>query len=286
MLKKPYKLRGIGIYFCSVMLGLVGGVQAQDKVSTFGVLNQRSISLTAEYWNPILNYVSLKSGVPLRLLLAKTAPETDAMIGEGQFDFIYSNTIFTNRNDTVGYQVFTRPSGPALQGQIVTLEHSGIRSLHDLEHREVGFPSTAALAGYALPMNALLEQGIAVKPVFAGNQEGIMAQLKFGRVLAAGVNSIVMQDYAQREKMAYRVLWTSVPYQNLPIAAHPRVPKKSVAAVRAAFLGMHRDAEGLKILQTSAALIQQAPPLGFIPSSNHDYQNYRDFFKTSRIKAP
>lgn len=286
-MKQALKQYSIKIHFLLLTLLFVSGAHAtDDKVWTFGVLNQRSIRLTAEYWNPILNYVSLKSGVKLHLILAKTAPETDAMIHRGGFDFVYSNTIFTNSNYLVGYQAFVRPIGPALYGQIVTLEHSPLRSLRDLDQREVGFPSLVAIAGYAIPMNALLQRGIGVKPVFAGNQEGIMAQLKFGRVLAAGVNSTVMQDFAQRENIRYRVLWTSAPYLDLPIAAHPRVPKKVVAALRDAFLDMHRDAEGLKILQASAELIAHEPPLGFILTSNHEYQNYRDLFQAIRIVAP
>lgn len=286
-MKQPLKQYGIGIYLLCLTLLCASAAHAdEDQVWTFGVLNQRSIILTAEYWNPVLNYVSLKSGVKLRLKLAKTAPETDAMIRQGVFDLVYSNTIFTNSNYPVGYQAFVRPSGPALQGQIVTLEHSPLHSLQDLNQREVGFPSLVAIAGYAIPMNALLKQKITVKPVFAGNQEGIMAQLKSGRVLAAGVNSKVMRDFAQRENITYRALWTSAPYLDLPIAAHPRVPKRIMEALRNAFLGMHQDAEGLKILQASAALIAQEPPLGFTPTGNHEYQNYRDLFQAMRIELP
>ena len=35
---------------------------------------------------------------------------------------------------------------------------------------------------------ALMRRHITVKPIFAGNQEGAMTQLKTGRVVAAGVN--------------------------------------------------------------------------------------------------
>jgi len=54
------------------------GVAAQQARS-FYVLNQRSIALTAEYWNPILTHVSRKSGVPLELKLARTAKEGNAI---------------------------------------------------------------------------------------------------------------------------------------------------------------------------------------------------------------
>jgi len=36
-----------------------------------------------------------------------------------------------------------------------------------------------------------------------------LAQLKAGRVVAAGVNAAVMRAFAQRENLAYRTLWSS-----------------------------------------------------------------------------
>jgi len=258
---------------------------ADGKVYSFGVLNQRSITLTAEYWNPILKFVGDKAGVALQLKMGKTAPETSAMIGHGEFDFVYSNTIFTPANDPAGYRVFARPIEEAIQGQIVTLEDSAIRLLTDLEGREVGFPSLAGFVGYAVPMNGLLHAGINVKPVFAGNQEGIMAQLKSGRVIAAGVNSQVMRDFAQRENVKYRVLWFSEKYHNLPVSAHPRVSAETVAAVRDAFINMAKDVEGKKILEASAALIKQKPPFGFVASDDKEYENYRKYYKSTLVKG-
>lgn len=276
-------VRAVAVFLLLVLSGT--GAAAEEKTYSFGVLNQRSIILTAQYWNPILKHVSDKSGARLQLKMGKTAPETSAMIGRSEFDFVYSNTIFTPANDPAGYRVFARPMEAAIQGQIVTLADSPVRSLKDLEGKEVGFPSLAAFVGYAVPMNALLHAGIAVKPVFAGNQEGIMGQLKAGRVIAAGVNSEVMHDFARREGVKYRVLWSSEDYLNLPISAHPSVPQEAAHAVREAFLNMARDPEGLKILEASAALIKQSPPLGFVPAEDREYENYRRFYRTTLVKG-
>lgn len=261
------------------------GVRADDKSYSFGVLNQRSITLTAQYWNPILKYLGDKSGVRLQLKMGKTAPETSAMIGRSEFDFVYSNTIFTPANDPAGYRVIARPIEAAIQGQIVTLSDSPVHTLKDLEGKEVGFPSLAGFVGYAVPMNALLHAGISVTPVFAGNQEGIMGQLKAGRVIAAGVNSEVMRDFAQRESVRYRVLWSSEEYLNLPVSAHPMVPKEKVKAISEALLNMAKDVEGLKILEASAARVKQSPPFGFVPAEDREYENYRKFYKTTLVKG-
>lgn len=111
-----------------------------------------------------------------------------------------------------------------------------------------------------------------------------MGQLKAGKVLAAGVNSQVMKGYADREHLRYRVLWESTPFHNLPIAAHPRVDRALVSAVQQAIGHMHEDPEGLALLTASAAIIQQNPPLGFVPATQQDYQAYLDFYAATLVQ--
>lgn len=270
---------------CLLLLMLFSqSAHADEKAYSFGVLNQRSIILTAQYWNPILRYLSERSGVPLQLKMGKTAPETSAMTGRGEFDFLYSNHIFTPANQPAGYRVIARPIEAAIRGEIVTLADSSVHDIKDLDGREVGFPSPAAFVGYAVPMNALLQAGVSVKAVFAGNQEGIMGQLKAGRVVAAGVNSELMEDFAKREGFRYRVLWASESYLNLPISAHPSVPQEKARAVREALLGMAKDPVGLKILEASAALVKQDPPYGYVAADDKDYENYLKYYRTTLIK--
>ncbi|MBI2311821.1 MAG: phosphate/phosphite/phosphonate ABC transporter substrate-binding protein [Betaproteobacteria bacterium] len=258
--------------------------KAEERTYSFGVITQRSPVLTAQYWNPILRHVSEKSGVALTLKLAKTAPDHSDMIGRGEFDFIYSNHNFTPKNDAVGYRVVARPLEAAIMGQIVVPGDSPIQSLAELDEREVVFPSKVAFVGYHVPMDALLRAGVRVKPLFAGNQEGAMGQLKTGRVPAAGVNSQIMRDYAEREGYRYRVLWASEPYLNIPVSAHPSVPATKVKAVQQALVAMSADAEGAKILAASAELIKQKPPYGFIAATDRDFDNYRQFYRKTLVK--
>jgi phosphonate transport system substrate-binding protein len=280
------KRRAWGIAALLAVLGSwAGSASAQEKVYSFGVITQRSPILTAQYWNPILRYVSEKSGVPLVLKLAKTGPEHSAMIGRGEFDFIYSNHNFKADNDVVGYRVIARPQEEAIQGQIVVLASSGIQSLRELEGKEVVFPSQVAFVGYYVPMDALLRAGISVKPLFAGNQEGAMGQLKAGRVVAAGVNSQIMRDFANREQVEYRVLWSSEKYLNIPISVHPSVPKEKVAKVRQALIHMAADPEGARILAASAELVKQKPPYGFVAAEDAEFDNVRRFYRTSLVKG-
>jgi phosphonate transport system substrate-binding protein len=257
---------------------------AQQKAHSFYVLHQRTVSLTAQYWNPILTHVSAKSGVPLELKLAKTAKDGNTMAEAGQYDFLYTNHFFTPERDRLGYRVIARPAGPGIRSQIVVPVDSPMKTLHDLNGKEVAFVSRDGFTGYWLPMDALLRANVDIKMVFTGNQEASSAQLRVNKVAAAGVNSSVMARYGRRESFEYRALWTSEIYQDLCIMANPKVPAEKVAAVKAALIAMVDDPEGRKILEAGADLLKIHGELGFVSASDRDYDNYRKFYRTTKVK--
>jgi phosphonate transport system substrate-binding protein len=259
------------------------GVAAQQAYA-FYVLNQRSIALTAEYWNPILIHVSRTSGVPLELKLAKSAKDGNAIGEKSGYDFLYTNHFFTPERDRLGYKVIARPAGPGIRSQIVVPMDSPIQSLQDLNGKEVAFVSPDGFAGYWLPMDALLRAKVKIQVVFTGNQEASSAQLKVNKIAAAGVNSSVMARYGRRESFEYRALWTSEVYQDLCVMANPRVPADKVAAVRAALVNMVKDPAGRQILEAGAELLKSSGELGFVAAENREYDNYRKFFRTTHVK--
>jgi phosphonate transport system substrate-binding protein len=279
---KALKLAMLGL-LALVTLGSVA--QAQDQPYAFNVLNQRSVALTSQYWNPILIYVTKKTGVPLELKLARTTKEANALAEQGAYHFLYTNHFFTPERDRLGYRVIARPAGPGIRGQIVVPADSPIKSLQELNGKEVAFSSPDAFAAYWLPMDALLKGKVNVKPVFTANQEAGLAQLKIGTVAAAGMNDQIVQRYARREGFEYRLLWNSELYNDLCIMASSKVPPAKVAAVRDALIGMMNDPEGRKVIEAGAELLKIKDNLGFIAASDRDYDNYRTFYRKTLVKA-
>ena len=251
---------------------------------TFGVVPHRSAVLTAQYWNPIVDYVGKKTGISLQLEISRGPTLNANAIERGDYDFSFSYLIFRPKALAQNYQVFLRPRSGEIRSQIVTLARSPYKTLADLKGQEVAFPSKSGFVAYILPMDHLLRNNINIVPVFGGNQEGVLGQLKVGQVLAAGVSSQVMVAFAARENLSYKVLWESPPYHDLPISVHPRVPKSLVEKVQSALAGMSVDPEGKKILEEVAQLIGLKPPLGFVKSSPADYQNFVDFYRDTLVK--
>lgn len=257
--------------------------RAEPPAYSFGALPIRPPAVTAEYWNPILNYVFARTGVRLELKATRTGAESNAATQRGAYDFIWGNHQFKPDAVEQGYRVILGSLGDPISGEIVVRADSPITRLSELHGTTVGFPSSAAFVGYLVPIDHLAREGVRVNPVYGGNQEGIMAQLKAERVPAAGVNGKVMAGYAAREGLEYRVLWRSSPYPDFPVSVHPRVPAKVVAAVQSTLAGMAHDKDGAAVLAASTAAVKQKSPFGFKRATQRDYQSYLDFFRDTVV---
>lgn len=280
-------MQGFRIFLAAAtcLVGAAGAHAQTEAPLAFGVINQRSVTLTAQAWNPILAYVGKKAGVPLTLKMGKTAPETTAMTVRGEHAFAYTNHMFTPERDRIGYKVILRMKGEPIHGTIVVRDDSPARSVADLRGAKVAFPSKEAFVGYWLPMDHLQKSGVPVSEAFAGNQEGAMSQLQFGEAAAAAVNRKLLSRYAQREDFRYRVIWTSEPYLDIPVMAHPALPPRVVEAVRQAFIGMDQDPEGRRALQASAEALGSKDLWSFVRADDSDYDNYRRFYRGTVVKG-
>jgi phosphonate transport system substrate-binding protein len=256
----------------AVAAALAGPAVAGDAPLAFGVLNQQSAMLTAERWNPILHYVSSVSGVPLQLRMGPTVQETNAMMKRGDFDFVFTNHNFQSEFDRIGFKVIARWGGEPVRGVIAVPEGSDVRDLRALEGRRIAFPSADAFVAYAVPLVALREMNVHFTEIFAGNQEGVLAQLKARRVDAGAVNSRFLKDYQARENVRFREISVSVAYPDLAVIAHPRLPAATVEKVRQALVGLKDDPR-------ASALRDQVRFKGFEPATDRDYDGVRRVYR-------
>jgi phosphonate transport system substrate-binding protein len=244
----------------------------------FSPVNQHNLQVSASFWNPIVRYVSASSGVPLTLKLGRTSADTTSYVLTREVDFAFTNHLFSPERKKMGWTVFGRRNAQPVHSQIVVPAGSPVQQLRDLADGAVGFPGPEALIAYKVAYAHLRRTEIPVTVVFAGNMDAAFTQLFSGKVQAVGANSQLVHSYAAREGRAFRVLWNSAPFNDLALMASPRVPEREVRAVARAFLTMHLDPEGRKILDAARELVHASEPLSFVAASDADYASYRDFY--------
>jgi phosphonate transport system substrate-binding protein len=261
--------------------GLARAQAAPEGGYRFTPVPQYAIPLVAAYWNPILAWVSERSGVKLVLKIARTSAETTAFVLKDEAEFVFTNHLFSPDREQLGWKVFGRRFVPPIHGQIIVPADSPITSLAQLEGKEVSFPGAEAFVAYKVPYAQLLAQKVNVKVSFGGNLDGAMAQMYSGRTAACGVNSQIAEGHARRENKRYRVLWSSEPFHELALMSSPRVPDKDQKAVAAAFAAMHKDAKGLEVLTAVSQQVGLTGETHFIASNGSEYDAYRRFYQTA-----
>lgn len=271
---------------------LLGGLLAATAIAAapatpaptvyrFSPVNQWDIKTTAAYWNPIINYVSDKSGVKLELKIGRTSADTTAYVLAQEVEFVFSNHLFSPERQRLGWKVFARRKTPELHAQIAVPADSDITRIEQLQGQEVVFAGPEAFVGYKVPAAYLASQGVQVKTVFAGNQNAAFVQLFSGRAKAVGSNSQLIEGYERREGKRFRVLWTSEGFHDLALMASGKVPAPVVRAVEQAFVTMHLDPRGRQILETASKAVGLNDVPYFVPATAADYASYYRFFESA-----
>jgi phosphonate transport system substrate-binding protein len=275
-------LHALAVSACLFFLGSTPA-QAQQPSYSFSPVNQFDINLTAAYWNPIIAYVSEKSGVKLNLKIGRTSADTTSYVLAKEVEFVFSNHLFSPEREQLGWKVFGRRNTPTLQGQIVVPADSPITDIAQLKGQDVAFAGPEAFIVYKVPYAYLQSKNVPVKVVFAGNQNAAFAQLFAGKVVAAGGNSQLVDGYSRREGKKFRVLWSSEYFQDLALMASSKVPEGDLRKVASAFVDMYQDPKGRDILHQASKEVGLPNDAYFVAASGADYAAYKRFYQSAPV---
>lgn len=280
--RNTLKAIAIAAVFFTLPLAETNAAEAA-KVYQFSPVNQYGIEMTAGYWNPIINYISAKTGVHLQLKIGRTSADTTAYVLAKEVDFVFTNHLFSPERDKLGWRTLARRNTPPIYGQIVVLNESPIKKLEQLADQSVAFPGPEALVAYKYTYAHLLNEKIPVQVNFSGNHDGAFAQLVSGKAQAVGANSQLAEGWAKREGKQLRVLWQSEALHDLALMVAKHVPEDDAKAIQRAFIGMAQDPLGSKILQSASELVKLPASTVFIASNGSEYAAYRNFYQTAPV---
>jgi phosphonate transport system substrate-binding protein len=241
--------------------GLLGGsllstatTQAQEREERQGysvaVVPQFPASELHRDWTPFLKRISQATGFGLNMRLQPSIPrfESEMMLGTPDFAFMNPyHAVMAMRSQ--GYVPLLR-NAQALSGILVVPKTSEIKTLQELDGKELAFPAPNAF-GASLWMRALLaeRERIRITPVYVQTHSNVYRQVLRGKAAAGGgVNNTLMQE-SDDIRANLRILFETPGVAPHPLSAHPRVPAKARQAVVDAVLQMAGDAEGQALLK-------------------------------------
>lgn len=231
---------------CSTLWGENGPVQSLS----FGVVPQQATSKLAGRWEPILAYLSEKSGIPIRFTTAKYIPTFEKHLAAGLYDLSYMNpyhyTVFHHKS---GYKALARARDKQIEGIIVTRKNASLEGISELDGVHLAFPSPAAFAASILPQNELKRLNISFTPHYVSSHDSVYRTVASGIFPAGGgvMRTFMAADADVRERL--QIFWKTPGYTPHAIAAHPRVSGEVLSRIQEALIGMEKTPEGKKLLE-------------------------------------
>lgn len=219
-------------------------------------------------WTPLLERLGEETGHTFSLRIYDTIPEFERSFLDGEPDFAYMNpyhAVVASRRQ--GYIPIVRNGARLLQGIVVVRADSPIKSVQDLDGKNIAFPSPNAFAASMLIRALLTEkEKIVFNAEYVGTHSNAYRFTLTGQTAATGAvkRTLGMELAAVRD--ALRIIYETEKSPSHPITAHPRVPDKTRMAVQETILKMVDTNEGSKILEA----ILLSPPIA--ADYTRDYQ--------------
>ncbi len=220
------------------------------KEYTFGIVPQQSAQKLARLWGPLLQQLSIDTGISLRFSTAKNIPTFEKRLAAGDYDFAYMNPYhYTVFHESPGYVAIAHQKNKSIQGVFVVRKDSFLSNLDDLNGATLAFPSPAAFAASLLPQAKLNNSDIAFEPRYVSSHDSVYLTVARGLVPAGGgvLRTLANTDPEIRKQL--RIFWKTKKYTPHAFAAHPKVALPDREIVRTALSNLHKSARGMELLQ-------------------------------------
>ena len=213
------------------------------KAYTIAIVPQMRVSEIYEKWTPFLKKLSQESGIEITIKPYTSIQQFEADLLKGVPDFAYMNPYeAVSAKDAQGYVPLVKDS-TSLVGILVAHKGGSIRSVKDLNGKEIAFPAPNAFAA-SLYVRALLteKEKIHFKPRYVKTHSNVYNTVVVDKAVAAGggvVKTLMKEPEEIRSQLT--TIYETPSTASHPLSAHPRVPdvlrKKLVNAV----LGLAND---------------------------------------------
>ncbi len=254
-------------------LGLFGalcvacGVHAQTL--TVGITPLKPAAKLAEEWSPLLDEVGRRAGLALRFRTAPSIPAFGDRLDKGEYDIAYMNPYhYQVYSAQPGYRAFAREREQPLEGILIVRKDGRIKALRDIDGTTVSFPTPLAFAASILTQAELHKQGIHVQARYVQSHDSVLKSVAAGNFDAGGTILKVLQTADPQLANNLRVLHKTAVYPSHPFCVHPRVSPAVADKLQQAFVSLHEDEVGKKLLAAIAFK-------GFEIAADRDYDGVR-----------
>lgn len=223
-----------------ILTGFTKNVSAKEFV--FGVVPQQSPLVIYQKWTPVVQYLSEKTGLTVRLRTEKSIAAFEQAVYNGVYDLAYMNPYhYVVAHDKQGYQAVSKRAKD-IRGILIGRNDSRLQDIN-AESRFL-FPSPNAFAATLVLKYELLKQfGLDFKQSknlsYVNSHDSVYKGVarNFGD-LGGGVQRTFRNFSAEADKSKLKILYLTKPYPSHPFAIKSSVPEQERMLLRDALLAM------------------------------------------------
>ena len=251
---------------------------------TYAYLPQYSHTVSYRRHNPLIQYLSKETGLPMRQVFPNTFDEHLRMVKNGKIDISFSNPMVYIQLARTGARAFARivePSSghPTFRGQIIArADNPFVTSLQDCIGKRWIAVDPLSAGGYLFALGYFLDHGITrdsfarvdFAPGSAGKQEKAILAVYAGKYDIASIREGALDIVKEKiDTDRIRIIATTPAYPSWVYSARQDLDPDIVARIAAAMfkLSIKNPAQ--------QHILQAAGMLGIIPTHDSDYAPIR-----------
>jgi len=262
---------------------------ADKSVIRFGVLSIAQPSRIFAKWQPFADYMSAELKQPVEIVVPRGFGKMKKAIADGEVDFFYINSHVFYRLKQEGKAVAVAQmqniaGQTTSRSEVFVKRESGIKSVSDLEGKNIAYVSPMGAGGYLAPRALLyesgLESGVENKESFTKNLSNSIHGVLLGDYDAAtmcGVNYKLMSRKIETGEL--KVIAVSDPYPENVIGARENLSVELIKQFRGELLSMPNNPEGVELLDK----MQSMKIKSFVKYDDEMEELTKNLLKTSKI---
>jgi len=238
-----------------------------------------AVELTKRF-TPLINYLSNKTAIPIKLNVSKNYEAHIENIGNNIVDIAYlgpsSYVELVSKHGQYPLLARLEVNGkPFFNGYIVAKQGSGIIEIKQLKGRKFAFGSPRSTMSYRVPRFLLRESGVKLTSLsdykFLGNHRNVALSVLLGEFDAGAVKEEI---YFKFRKKGLTKIALSPPISEHLFVARKNLSPIKIKAIQEAMFGMSRSVHGLNVLKTIKKTVT-----GLVPVKDENYNNLREIMK-------
>lgn len=236
-MRKPRAAAGLVL---ALLLAGRGDAREESRPGyVLGVLPQATPIAMYQRWNPLVERLAERTGVPLRLKVYDDMGAFERDFLAGGPDLIFAHPLMAvDAHRRQGYEPIVRDRRQ-ITAFLFVRKDSPFRSVSDLEGRRIAFVgSSNYCTGLVEAMLARSKVRLSFDRHFAGSSLNVLRAVILGRAEAGATLDMAFQAEPEDMRELVRPILSSGKTAFHPVSAHPRVPREIQARLTAGILAM------------------------------------------------